>query len=529
VNIQALRIAAPISIFVVLIGGLINVAQPLAGDQSLFFLGAKAMAHGATLYRDFWDLKQPGIYYFYLAAGLAGGFSPFAVHAFETAYQLVFAAVLIYATSRFATTARAATIVPLFGIAWCYLVTQYQQQLQVEGLAGFPLFLTAWLACEGTRSRDSSRRMLLFAGAGLAAGCALVLKLIFAPLVVALFAAAVLFPSRAYRPAAGTLAPALSAALAGAAIPLLATLLSFAPSGSIDEALTTWFKLPPRIVATLPHQSTDILLAGITWFCSAFAPLLVLAAAGLAGVTRRREWDGLTRGMLVWLIGGAATFAAQRTSWWEYQLLLLVVPLGVFAAIGAVDLWALLRASGTARERRTALAAALVLALAALPAARTTVGKVRLLASYAPRIRAGDLQGYWSEISAQYRAAYADAKLLPPSGGALYVMGDPIYYILTGRSQAIRTNGWALELLLPEQRLALVEELRAKSPRYLFITNDDTAGPPAMLRRTPRLSEFLARRYRLERRGAFGDLYVYSGFLASPAPSKARAGAALKE
>ena len=47
------------------------------------------------LYRDFWDVKQPGIYLFYLVGGSVLGYSEVALHLFELAYQLAFAVVLI--------------------------------------------------------------------------------------------------------------------------------------------------------------------------------------------------------------------------------------------------------------------------------------------------------------------------------------------------------------------------------------------------------------------------------------------------
>ena len=59
----------------VVIAGLVNLAYPFAGDQALFTLGGRALAEGAVLYRDFWELKQPGILYFYFLAGQMFGFT----------------------------------------------------------------------------------------------------------------------------------------------------------------------------------------------------------------------------------------------------------------------------------------------------------------------------------------------------------------------------------------------------------------------------------------------------------------------
>ena len=44
---------------------LLHLPYPFDHDQGLFMAGARAMADGARLYVDFWDMKQPGIYWYY--------------------------------------------------------------------------------------------------------------------------------------------------------------------------------------------------------------------------------------------------------------------------------------------------------------------------------------------------------------------------------------------------------------------------------------------------------------------------------
>jgi hypothetical protein len=53
---------------VVVLGGL-KVYTPLDGDQALFLYTAQSIDAGGVLYVDVWDLKQPGIFWFYGAAG----------------------------------------------------------------------------------------------------------------------------------------------------------------------------------------------------------------------------------------------------------------------------------------------------------------------------------------------------------------------------------------------------------------------------------------------------------------------------
>ena len=46
--------------------GALCLALPFWGDQALFTVYARQLAEGAVLYRDIFDVKQPGIFLFYL-------------------------------------------------------------------------------------------------------------------------------------------------------------------------------------------------------------------------------------------------------------------------------------------------------------------------------------------------------------------------------------------------------------------------------------------------------------------------------
>ena len=463
----------------------------------MFLIGAKEMARGAVLYRDFWDLKQPGIFDFYDVAGMLGGFTALSVHALELAYLLVFAGVLTYALSRSQTLAPAATLAPLFAIVPYYLVSGSPQQLQVEGLAGFPIFLSAWLACEGTQ-RSGRARDAAFLAAGFAAGCALVLKLVFAPLLIALFITALAFPSGTYRPSWRTGFEAATALVGGAALPVLATLATLAYGGALGIALDTWLTIPPRIVRTLPLQNVSILAGGIEWFVRGYAAVIVLAVAGIVILARSGNFDALTRCFAVWIVAAAGTILAQRTSWWEYQWLLASVPLGTLAAAGFV---ALARA-----PRRIANAVVLALALLlGLGPARTEVRKIGVLAKHHFALDTENRERYREDVSAAYAGVRADAALLP-AGADVYVMGNPMYYVVTGRVQPLVLNGWSLELLLPEERAELVREFRAHAPQFVYISDDDN-GPRVVMARSPELAAYFSQHYRLVARGVFGSLW----------------------
>src|SRR5512143_2793923 len=80
--------------------GLLNLWAPFTSDQALFTMGAEKLLHGGQLYRDYWDTKQPGIFWFYTLAVRMFGPSEEGVHVLELAWFTAFAAVLLVAPRR---------------------------------------------------------------------------------------------------------------------------------------------------------------------------------------------------------------------------------------------------------------------------------------------------------------------------------------------------------------------------------------------------------------------------------------------
>src|SRR4249919_2061776 len=89
------RVEVYVVLGVIALLGILAAPLPFTGDQALFASGARQLARGGVLYRDFWDVKQPGIYLWYLGGGALFGYSEVALHLVEVAYQLAFAVVLI--------------------------------------------------------------------------------------------------------------------------------------------------------------------------------------------------------------------------------------------------------------------------------------------------------------------------------------------------------------------------------------------------------------------------------------------------
>src|SRR5215212_5376856 len=81
-------------LFLIGLLGWLNLNQIFNGDQALFTVYAAEINQGALLYRDVWDIKQPGIFIFYLVGGRLFGFNESGIHLFELIYWLVFSVVV---------------------------------------------------------------------------------------------------------------------------------------------------------------------------------------------------------------------------------------------------------------------------------------------------------------------------------------------------------------------------------------------------------------------------------------------------
>ena len=125
--------------------GAFGLPRPLHGDQALFMLGAQGMSAGKVLYVDFWDLKQPGVFLFHLAAGQLFGFSEVGLHLFELGYLLLFSALLMWTLRPTFATPWFSCLVPIATVGAYYVVAKSWHQTQLEMLVAFPLYLSLWL------------------------------------------------------------------------------------------------------------------------------------------------------------------------------------------------------------------------------------------------------------------------------------------------------------------------------------------------------------------------------------------------
>lgn len=133
-------IAAFAVLAIVFVFGLFRLSETFNGDQAMFSVYAKALVGGSQLYTDLWDVKQPGIFYFYAFAGRIFGFSEIGIHFFELLYWMVFSAALIWIANDQFENEWLRYLLPLTTVGYYYATAGSLQMTQVETLVGFPLF-----------------------------------------------------------------------------------------------------------------------------------------------------------------------------------------------------------------------------------------------------------------------------------------------------------------------------------------------------------------------------------------------------
>ncbi|QGG95159.1 hypothetical protein [Actinomarinicola tropica] len=484
------------------VGALVAVAAvatciplPLTGDQALFSLVADELAEGRRLYTDVWDLKQPGIFWFFMAAEVAPGGSAVGAHLLELVWQLALAVVAVLVARPIVRRSWALALVPVLVVGWPYATASPAVLTQVEVLVGLPILvaIAAGLAALRTEARPDG--WAVTAGAALAVVAMFKLVLVVVP-VGALCVAAVASRERTRRPLRALVVGCLAAA-----VPVLVHLAWVASHGALEDTLRTWFEVPlgvservGRPVGRLRATAVDLLRF--------FGPVLLLAGLGTWRTLRERRHP-LGLAMVAWVALGAATFLVQL--WWLYLAYVVVVPLGMLAVVGVEVVL------DAGLDRRWLAAGALALALLAVPTARVVAGRGRLLVEHGGGTSADERSAIARELDpsdAATSAAAADLRALAAPSDAVIVWGDPRVLLRSGHGQAATINGWSPEHLDARLWERATADLVDLEPSVVGV---DAFSAGIIEARAPQLLALLHDRYRRAGEGHGFEWWVPEG------------------
>ncbi len=450
--------------------GLIHLPFPFEGDHAYFAVVASAMQDGARLYVDMWDINQPGIFLFYLAAGSSFGFTEVGIHLFELLYWLVFSVVLLVTIGRRMASRVIAGLLPILTVGAYYLLADRGKLLKVESLSALPIFLAMWFAYRFTTNPS---RWLLFAS-GVAGGIAVSFKLALAVVLIPIWLLTLFLLIRERdRQWWKVTGEAVSPAVLGALVPigLLVALLN--RWGILAIAVETAFVAPFRYL-DVPGAPIERLLIGFGWLILGYGPMLV-AAAWVVWRSSRVSKDRLVGYLTTWALFGFVLHLFQNTTWWGYHLHVATFPVGILAVLAVNELWER-RTTEAGSHQKLARRLAFGVMLMLIPSAVFLVSRSATLVADGFALEPDQRLAFQTTFSnGSYGQIAADVEFLMAPGsrpGPIFVAGDPLYYWLAGRGHAIVESGWTLEYYFTDQWRAMAQEIEAALPAYVFVSHD---------------------------------------------------------
>ncbi|MFN6465124.1 MAG: glycosyltransferase family 39 protein [Nostoc sp. DedVER02] len=480
--------------------GIIHLPFPFSGDQALFTTGALEMQQGKILYRDFWDLKQPGIYYFYFLAGNLFGFNEIGIHIFELIYMMLFSIILQLTLKPYFQHPIIASLVPLLTVGVYYISSYHLQLTQVEGLVGFPLFLCLWLTYQSFDFEGKQKFFQLLLS-GFVGGIVLIFKLIFLPIILAFWLTillhSVLIKHHKFKK---LVIEIFLPIFIGIIFPILGVVSYFVSVDSLAIVYKTFFVYPSQVVANGTF-SISKLLFGTAWFLKSFITLIFLAIVAI-NVSLRQNKNLLTLLFVVWFIFGLAIIFLQTRSLWSYHYLLLFVPTGILAAKGLDILWQ------PFKESNSRIIKIIIPILFLLPLLFNLQSKIIALVQNNFALTKDTQLQYQAAFRKDYALLRSEVEFLSQPGnlaGEIFVAGDPSIYYLSRRTQATSLNAWSLELFLSEQWPQLLGELDSSKPAYIFIFDNYQS---LIKKEFPKILELIDQRYRILSKSNDGIWYI---------------------
>jgi hypothetical protein len=496
-----------------LVLGAASLPIPFGGDQGLNLLIGQVIAEGGAPYRDVWDLKHPGIFFFFAAGGRLFGFDEFGLHVFELIWMLTLALVVRVAAGRWLDRT-SASLSPLLTVGLYYAIGRDLHLTQAESLVGLPLMVSLWCAFEAVRA--THRRTVWFFASGVAGGIAMVFKFPYIAIPIAFWLLAIRElrfqrPDTLWRTARGV-APWT---IAGMLVPLLATASYLTEKRLWPEAYWSFVTHPADAAVQTPIVNLQRLYYAARFWIVSWSPALALGAVGVGEALRRRV-DLMNAGLCAWLVTGLVLIVMQVISWWEYHFFLLFVPAGLLAARGLQAASQALRFSrepGAFRLGQIMAAMALVLLFTPqlIPAAQlaASVWSSRPLPLSREGIALYHARHYPEYASIRSRTAFLQRPGSHP--GPIYVFDLPVYYLYAGRHPAIP---WVANWFHPTDRpwKRLLADLNDARPAYVRVAPAALQGiadhRPSLRDDVAGVVPFIESRYRVLSRDEDGTWYI---------------------
>jgi 4-amino-4-deoxy-L-arabinose transferase-like glycosyltransferase len=460
----------------VIVFGLPTIVIPLATDEVLFALGARTIIHGHQLYRDFWDIKPPLIYLLYALPLSIARLHMEAVRVFDL-LNTAAAMAGIYLLARRLFGERAGIIAALF-YGFTYLAWSPNDALgETESFMAPPLAFAFWLYATDDARRDAPLRAF---AAGLLLGVTFALKTTAVLFLLGLpIAELVLRPREEWRREgiAGRLALAVLGFLAlqfalGAYLAIAGALHDFI---DIQRHYTLHYNAYRFAPPGHSHARFVLDATGIWLKDAAF--LTVPAFAGLlVAFLRPRAARGAA------LLGSLALLGVISI-WWQGKMFqyhwLVIIPMLAVLAGFAID-EAILLFGRLPRSQSAAAVAILTLGLLALAEKPLvdTYDEYRTLIRYVDgSMTRREVETYYFPLYANNHQVVDYLRAHSNPDDQIYIWGFwPQVYFWLDRDPFDRfvfNSGLRATWSPQPWRRELIDDLRARSPRYVAVGQGD--------------------------------------------------------
>ncbi len=497
--------AALVGLVIIVLGllAVTHLLYPLAGDGALFLMAAEIVDDGGVLYVDFWDIKQPGIFYFYWLAGHLFEFTFLGVQLFQFVYWAIFGTLLSILVRSYFFHPWLAVVAPfaLLGTYYAYAGTNYHAQVEI--IVSGPLFLSAICLAAASRCNGKGRywRLIL---AGSFGAFVILLKIALAPILLAFFFVYLMSDIRNGQTTKKIMLDGAIVLIGGTFVLGIASTALFL-EGALAGAIETTFLTGPKWARNAPQPPLSRLYRGGVHFVSSFGAWIGLAVIGLASL-RSRTRRPLALYCCAWICGAVICILIQRFSWWAYHWQLFYLPTAIMAALGADCGLSWLGFRWNIGERTKVLIALFILVPFIAAYSQVISKRQALLKEHRTELSKSDFTGFRASVAQSYSISAEIVASLPKGVqyNSIYVMGNPLIYNIHGARQSIPINGWGLEVFTPRDWTRMISELKSSNPQAIFIASYyqihiDEKGPE--------IHEFIASQYLRGPKLQAGDWY----------------------
>jgi len=457
------------STIILIILSICHIYMPFYGDQAFFLTGAKVIQEGGILYKDFWDFKQPGIFYFFRIGGGIFSYTEEGIHLFEIFYWMLFSITLIYLSikGKIFSNKWLNYIIPLLTIGIYLNISSRTYITQVEILVSAPLIILIFLL----NNFRKSKRFDIYIIIGILISFILLLKLTFIIPIVCLivFHFILLFKDKVSFKT--ILFHKILPLFLGFILALIPFILYVIKNDIIELVYNTYFVAPFDVISIVRKKSPTIFFINFAKFLVKTFPLIIFS--GLVIVQNFKKRNELISMLTILLFTSIYIIYMQKFSYFSYHYLLLIFPQGILTLIFLDNFFKSDNKIMKWLQIRMSRFSILILLVALFGVQEYYfVKKTKVLLNYFPLNNSNSL--YYKEFyHTEYRSYNEETKFIRKEEGEfeIFVCGSPLIYYLSNRKQAIPSNGWSLELYTEDRWLTLKLEIAKKTPKYIYISN----------------------------------------------------------